>query len=95
MFDLVLRRRDAAARSLASSARRTPSTTPASTSRDGAVPALLLSLVVIGAGVVTMATRGVPLGIDFSGGTLVIAEFAEQGVTEDAVRAGRGAAAGR
>ncbi len=48
--------------------------------------AILLSLVIIVAGVVTMATKGLPLGIDFSGGTLVIAEFAEPGVTEDAVR---------
>jgi preprotein translocase subunit SecF len=50
-------------------------------------PALLLSLVVIGAGLYTIATRGLPLGIDFSGGTLVVAEFAEQGVTEEQVRA--------
>ena len=50
------------------------------------VPALMLSLLLVGAGVVTMATRGIPLGIDFSGGTLVIAEFAEPGVTEAAVR---------
>ena len=34
----------------------------------------------------TMATRGLPLGIDFSGGTLVIVEFAQQGVAEDDVR---------
>ena len=51
------------------------------------VPALLLSLVIIGAGLYSMATRGLPLGIDFSGGTLVVAEFAEQGVTEEQVRA--------
>jgi SecD/SecF fusion protein len=50
-------------------------------------PALLLSVVIIGAGLYTMATRGLPLGIDFSGGTLVVAEFAEQGVTEEQVRA--------
>jgi protein-export membrane protein SecD/preprotein translocase SecF subunit len=48
--------------------------------------AILLSLVIIGAGVATMATRGLPLGIDFSGGTLVIVEFAQPGVTEEAVR---------
>ncbi len=47
--------------------------------------AIILSLVVIGAGVVMMATRGLPLGIDFSGGTLVIVQF-EQAVTEDQVR---------
>ena len=33
-----------------------------------------------------MVTRGLPLGVDFSGGTLVVVEFAQQGVTEDAVR---------
>ena len=48
--------------------------------------AIVLSLVVIGAGLTTMATRGLPLGIDFSGGTLVIVEFARQGVAEDDVR---------
>ena len=47
--------------------------------------AIIFSLVVIGAGIVTMATRGLPLGIDFSGGTLVIVQF-EQAVTEDQVR---------
>jgi len=47
--------------------------------------AIIFSLVVIGAGIVTMATRGLPLGIDFSGGTLVIVQF-EQPVTEDQVR---------
>ena len=47
--------------------------------------AIILSLVVIGAGVVTMVTRGLPLGIDFSGGTLVIVQF-EQPVSEDQVR---------
>jgi SecD/SecF fusion protein len=53
------------------------------------VPALLLSLVVIGAGMYTMTTRGLPLGIDFTGGTLVVAEFAGPGVTvtEEQVRA--------
>jgi len=33
-----------------------------------------------------MVTRGLPLGIDFSGGTLVIVEFAQQGITEADVR---------
>jgi protein-export membrane protein SecD/preprotein translocase SecF subunit len=50
------------------------------------VPALLLSLVIIGAGLYSMATRGLPLGTDFSGGTLVVAELAEPGVTEEQVR---------
>jgi preprotein translocase subunit SecF len=47
--------------------------------------AIILSLVVIGAGAVMMAVRGLPLGIDFSGGTLVIVQF-EQPVSEDQVR---------
>ena len=38
--------------------------------------ALALSLVVILAGLATVATKGLPLGIDFSGGTLAVVEFA-------------------
>jgi protein-export membrane protein SecD/preprotein translocase SecF subunit len=48
--------------------------------------AIVFSLVVIAAGAATMVTRGLPLGIDFSGGTLVVVEFAQAGVAEDAVR---------
>ena len=48
--------------------------------------ALVFSLAVIVAGALTIATRGLSLGIDFSGGTLVIVEFAEAGVAEDDVR---------
>jgi len=47
--------------------------------------ALAFSWLIILSGVWLMATRGVPLGIDFSGGTLVVVEF-EQPVTEEAVR---------
>jgi preprotein translocase subunit SecF len=47
--------------------------------------AIALSLVVILAGVGLMAARGLPLGIDFSGGTIVVMRFA-QPVTEEAVR---------
>jgi preprotein translocase subunit SecF len=47
--------------------------------------AIALSLVVIVAGAVMMVTRGLPLGIDFAGGTHVVVQF-EQPVTEDAVR---------
>jgi preprotein translocase subunit SecF len=47
--------------------------------------AIALSLVVITAGAVMMLTRGLPLGIDFAGGTHVVVQF-EQPVTEDAVR---------
>jgi preprotein translocase subunit SecF len=47
--------------------------------------AIALSLVVILAGVGLMLMRGMSLGIDFSGGTLVQVKFS-QPVTEDAVR---------
>jgi preprotein translocase subunit SecF len=48
-------------------------------------PALALSLAVVIAGVAVMATRGLPLGIDFSGGTLIVVKF-QQPVQEGAVR---------
>jgi SecD/SecF fusion protein len=48
--------------------------------------AFVLSLVVIGAGIVTVAAKGLNLGIDFSGGTLVVVEFPRDGVTEEQVR---------
>jgi len=47
--------------------------------------AIALSLVVIVAGVVTIATKGLPLGVDFKGGSILILKF-ERPVTEDAVR---------
>ena len=47
--------------------------------------AIALSLVVILVGLGVVLTKGMALGIDFSGGTLVIAKFT-QPVTEDAVR---------
>ena len=48
--------------------------------------ALILSTVVIGAGVAAIVLRGgLPLGVDFSGGTIVVLRF-EQPVTEQAVR---------
>jgi preprotein translocase subunit SecF len=37
--------------------------------------ALVLSLVIIGAGVATIMSRGLPLGIDFTGGTVAVAKF--------------------
>jgi preprotein translocase subunit SecF len=46
---------------------------------------LVLSWLVILAGVGLMATRGLPLGIDFSGGTLVVVRF-ETAVSEDQIR---------
>jgi preprotein translocase subunit SecF len=39
--------------------------------------AIVLSLVVIGAGAVLMVTRGLPLGIDFSGGTSLVVQFSQ------------------
>jgi preprotein translocase subunit SecF len=47
--------------------------------------ALALSLVVVLSGIALMVTRGVPLGIDFSGGTMLVVEF-DQAVTLDQVR---------
>ena len=47
--------------------------------------ALALSVVVVIAGAVLIASRGLPLGIDFSGGTLLVVEF-EQDTTEEQVR---------
>jgi preprotein translocase subunit SecF len=48
--------------------------------------ALALSLIVIGAGMFTIVSRGgLPLGVDFSGGTVLTARF-NQPVTEGAVR---------
>jgi protein-export membrane protein SecD/preprotein translocase SecF subunit len=51
------------------------------------VPAMALSAALIGAGLISMMTRGLPLGIDFSGGTLIVVEFARPGTTETDVRA--------
>ena len=48
--------------------------------------ALVLSLLIIVGGVAVLVVRGgLPLGIDFSGGTLIVIEF-EEPITEDAVR---------
>jgi preprotein translocase subunit SecF len=49
--------------------------------------AIALSLIVIGAGLFYMwSMGGMPLGIDFKGGSIIILKF-EQAVHEDAVRA--------
>ena len=47
--------------------------------------AIILSLVVIAAGGALIATRGLPLGIDFSGGTSLVVQFSED-VSLDRVR---------
>ena len=46
--------------------------------------ALALSTVVVMAGAALVLTRGLPLGIDFSGGTAIVVRF-EKSVTEQAV----------
>jgi protein-export membrane protein SecD/preprotein translocase SecF subunit len=48
--------------------------------------ALLVSLVIVGAGLASVVTRGVSPGIDFAGGTLAVVEFERAGVTEEQVR---------
>ena len=48
--------------------------------------ALVLSLFIVTAGMAAVITRGVTLGIDFSGGTLAVVEFRQDGVTEERVR---------
>jgi preprotein translocase SecF subunit len=48
--------------------------------------ALVLSLLIITAGTAMVVTKGVTLGIDFTGGTLVVVEFPRNGVTEEQVR---------
>ena len=47
--------------------------------------AIILSALVILAGAVMVVQRGLPLGIDFSGGTIVVYHF-DKPVTEDAIR---------
>lgn len=47
--------------------------------------AITLSAVIIIAGIVYGVNRGIPLGIDFSGGTIVVVKF-QQPVTDDQVR---------
>lgn len=52
--------------------------------------AILLSVVVIGAGLATVFARGgLPLGVDFTGGTVVVVDFVNP-IDENAVRAALG-----
>jgi preprotein translocase subunit SecF len=53
--------------------------------------AIVFSTLIIVGGIATMAARGLPLGIDFSGGTIVVLKFA-QPTTADSVRAALDAA---
>jgi preprotein translocase subunit SecF len=48
-------------------------------------PAIGLSAAVIGAGLLVILTRGIPLGVEFSGGTNLIVRFSAP-VTEDQIR---------
>ena len=86
LFELILRYRRSTTQGLSISG---PAGVLAKTNFDFSRwnwPAIVLSLGVIGAGLVTVGTKGLPLGIDFSGGTLVVVEFAQPDVTEDDVR---------
>ena len=49
--------------------------------------AIALSWIVIIAGIITFATRGIPLGIEFAGGTVIIAEFDQVPSVEQVHRA--------
>ncbi|MDP2053855.1 MAG: protein translocase subunit SecF, partial [Acidobacteriota bacterium] len=49
--------------------------------------AVAFSLALVLAGGAAVATKGLPLGIDFTGGTLAVVEFAQDDVTEEQVRA--------
>jgi len=48
--------------------------------------AIAFSLIIIVAGIVTLVTRGIPKGVEFAGGTVVIERF-DQAVTDQQVRA--------
>jgi preprotein translocase subunit SecF len=49
--------------------------------------AILLSWVVIAAGIVTIWQKGLPLGVEFSGGTIVIVQFDQQPPDSSTIRA--------
>jgi preprotein translocase subunit SecF len=51
--------------------------------------AIVLSALVIGAGIFTIVTRGIPLGVEFSGGTNLIIRF-DAPVSEDQIRTALG-----
>jgi preprotein translocase subunit SecF len=48
-------------------------------------PAFVLSLAIVVGGIAAVATRGFPMGVEFTGGTIVIVKF-ESPVSEDQVR---------
>ena len=55
--------------------------------------AIVLSALVIVSGLYTIMSRGLPLGVDFSGGTVLVLKFT-QPTSEDVVRRGLGAVGG-
>jgi SecD/SecF fusion protein len=85
LFEVALRRRPAA-RDLSIGDKRLFADTRVNFTR-WRWHALVLSLIIVAAGTATVATRGLPLGIDFAGGTLLVVEFQQDGVTEEQVRA--------
>ena len=87
LFEATLHRRGSGNADLGLGVRRTISDGPIWRFSRWGRHAIVGSMLVIGAGAATMATRGLPLGIDFAGGTLVVVEFATPGVTEEDVRA--------
>jgi SecD/SecF fusion protein len=49
-------------------------------------PAWILSIAIVAGGMAAVASRGMPLGIDFTGGTLAVVEFETDNVSEEQVR---------
>ena len=55
---------------------------------------MALSAVIIVAGIVTLVTRGMPLGVEFAGGTAIIVQF-DSGVRGAGARSARPELSGR
>jgi preprotein translocase subunit SecD len=87
LFELILWRRTARPQTLSISSPIAVFSSPTIDFIRWSRHAIGLSVLVIAAGIATMVWNGLPLGIDFSGGTLVVVEFERQNVTGDAVRA--------
>ena len=85
LFELLLWRRRATPAGLSISTRISRLTNTAFNFTRWTRAALVASLLVTGAGALIVATRGLPLGIDFSGGTALVVEF-DAAVADDAVR---------
>ena len=87
VFELTLRRRRSAAQTLSISSNWRFFRLPNVDVSRWQKPALALSIVVIAAGLAVMASQGLSRGIDFSGGSQFVVEFARPDVTADHVRA--------